>query len=447
MSFGGYKFSGYRVDNTTYSTSIERCLAIHAARIRAFLNASSAAGSPWVADSAWLTGTLGFDASTGTITSGVNNGVIHVLLGEDGNPHGYSSYFKYSQDDVNGYYFIMTVDNYNIDYSGSTTQLGITLNTQTVPVFPSSYYINYGPLYASCFHCFSKDPFGHAPTGQEGKDYRYLNIDGQGASRLVSVGMTHTENGYFSDAKNSNVSTGFVGYSSYVVLFGYAIKDTDIIALCSLSEAASYSNPFNTDTNTHISVMSLNGFSELYCKDDVYKFLLLNIKNGYYRNSSPVNNEISCNQMSGRGNAILDINGNQLPGTSTTNNYTFPWISFDHRTYYAPSGANYTPFSGISVFGYLASIQCGKGCTNPELLCVSVGTSSTTNPIFSSPVDGSLLLIGRNYYNFPMMGLNENNLSAGTQLYWDMFIGWDSSNPDIKTDAAWPEYNAVIPVS
>lgn len=451
MAFGGYKFAGYRVDKTQYSSSIERCLAIHAARIRAFLNASTAAGNPWFADPDWLTGEMSFDASTGEITGGVNNGLVHVLIGEDGTQHGYSSYFKYSQNDVEGYYFIMTVNNYNIDYSGSDTQLGITLNESTIPIWRESNSYYGAPFNASCFHCFSKDPFGHAPSGQEGKDYRYLNLDHKGSSRLISIGYNRpvgSSTRFNSNSLNSNISSGFVGLDSgyEIVFFGYVIKDTDIISMCSVYTSNNYVNPFSINSNTHVTVMSLNGFSELYCKDDTYRFLLLNIKNGYYSSSSygSLYDEVSCNGMNGDFNAILDVNGNQMPGTSYNRYYAFPSLWIDQRTIHTVPGANYIPFSGISVKGYLNSLQYGKGCTNPELLSVSVGNNATQNNLFSSPVDGNLLLIYRFSGNLGnIIDINGSAL-ASESLNYDFFIGWDSSNPDIRTDAAWPEYNPTV---
>lgn len=454
MAFGGYKFAGYRVDNTEYVTSITRCLAIHAARVRAFLNASSAAGTPWAADPAWSTGTIDLDPATGAIQSGAADGIIIEQTGLDGNVHGYLTCFKYSNV-INGYYAILTTDDYHIGVGGSGVT-GLLLNPDSCIRYTEYSDLYAGPIYASCLHCLSLDPFGHAPSGEAGKDCWYLVDSNSRSMRLKSIGYNIAlSSSYLPDYSYSG---GFVTSNSDISHFGYVIRDKDITVISAAAPKSSYANPFYSGIlDTHVTVMSLDGFSELYGKDDAYKFLEFELCNNYYDSGSG-GDETKCNLLQGWHHQILNSDGRAMvDNTERYDSHPVVRVLMDVRTFYNPSGANYAPFMGIPLYcsyGYVSGTQGFKGSTNPELLASNCTSQSLAYAPYSQAIDGSLLFI-RNVDSsgnvhgqtwFPSNGSSEN-MSADSVItgYCNLYIGWDVQNPDLKTDAAWPEYTPAVP--
>jgi hypothetical protein len=135
-------------------------------------------------------------------------------------------------------------------------------------------------------------------------------------------------------------------------------------------------------------------------------------------------------------------------------------IPLDARAMYDAPGANYAPFMGIPFFimNYISGTQYFKGTTNPELVSTNLSMQELTYSNYSPVIDGSLLYIYRltissSYSNgtiptwSPYTSNNNYNSkfsSSGINGYYNVYIGWDSSNPDIRTDAAWPEYNPSV---
>lgn len=462
MSFGGYKFAGFRVDNSQYANSTYRCLAIHAARVRAFLKASNEANStnpPWFVDPDKQSGELNVDVSTGAITQATSDGVIHEFK-VDGAIKAYSSYFKYSSGDLNGYYYILTM----VDYAIGTGDSGhiILPKASCLQRYSDSYissgsYYFYGPRKASCFHCFSLDPF---PSDLNPGNFV---LSGLRSTRLCSVGTNSMHN-----SSRSYESGGYVNYSTIVSMFGYAVKDTDIIVL-SGSRGLSSTNPFSSSNGGHINVLSLNGFLDLYVPGDDYKLLQYDARNTSVGNSNYSSvydeTEVPTNAQRGAVDQVLDPqSGEPLIDVQSAHRLQL-FVLPDLRTYYSPSGAQSTPYCGLQACIYDVAYSTGttpystpfsnttqfiKGGTNPELVCMSSTTWSISNTIYSTTVDGNLL-----YTNTvsasgggTMIYPEQTTLNTGGGWYkgnYNFFIGWDSGNPDIKSDVAWPEYNAVIP--
>lgn len=449
MAFGGYKFAGYLVDNSQYSTSIERCAAIHAARIRAFLDASAKAGNPWIIDPAWKDGEFDINLSTGALSSNPGAGCIHDLIGKDGNSHGYLTYFK-RDSTASGYYAILTTDQYSISYESSTTPTGLNF-MQSACIYEktgtSSW--NYGPAAASCFHAMSLEPFGRAPSGSSNPDYMYI-VDGTSKStRLQSIGSNYVSSSY-----PYNVSDGYVSISSKCY-FGYAIKGDDLLIFSSFTNS---SNPWNSIANTHVNIMSLNAFSEMYNPNDVYGLLNYEVKN-HSISSSGYHGEQNASQYRGEYSQFLGSNGQQV----CSNNYqTAMGINpvVEVKTKYNPSGTNTVPFCGVPFYLYAAygsPLQFGtnqifKGSTKPELLCANLSSESLSYTPYSTVLDGSLMFLYGVTTSSTTTGLafvpptNGSNLLQANALsgYYNTYIGWDSENPDISTDASWPTYTPDV---
>ena len=447
MAFGGYKFAGYLVDNSQYSTSIERCAAIHAARIRAFLDASAKAGNPWIIDPAWKDGEFDINLSTGALSSNSGAGCIHDLIGKDGNSHGYLTYFK-RDSTASGYYAILTTDQYSISYSSSTIPTGLNLLQEECIYFKNtSSSTGYGPKAASCFHVMSLEPFGHAPSGSTNPDYMFLVNMTSKSTRLQSIGANNYDTSY-----PYNVTSGYVNLSMSSTYFGYAIKGDDILVFSSYKGSSEAANPWNGETNTHVSALSLNAFSEIYCPNDTYGLLNYEVKN-YCSNSD---NSSKASFARGSYNQILNHNGEQIcQNDYTTSRFLSPVA--EAITTYAPSGTNSVPFYGLPM--YLASDygnmyvlsgnQVVKGRTKPELLCANFSITSLSITSFSAVLDGSLLFLYNFYFNngvaykIPVATWSGTG-SPSYQGYYNTYIGWDSENPDISTDASWTTYTPDV---
>ena len=447
MSFGGYKFAGYLVDNSQYSSSIERCAAIHAARIRAFMDASAKAGNPWIIDPAWKDGEFDINLSTGVLSSNPGAGCIHDLIGYDGNSHGYLTYFK-RDSSTSGYYAILTTDQYSISYSSSTTPTGLNLlQDECIFYKKSSSAIGYAPKNASCFHVMSLEPFGHAPSGSSNPDYMYLVGTTTKSTRLQSIGCNVVDTSY-----PYNVTAGYVSYSAQLCYFGYAIKGDDILVFSSFRNSGA-ANPWNSVTNTHVSIMSLNAFSEFYCPNDTYGLLNYEVKN-YGAGSD---SEATTINSAGIFNQILNHNGDQI----CYNDYDTQRLAYaviDSKTQYYPSGTNSVPFCGIALrinasYGsplVLSGNQYFKGSTKPELLCSNLSTLQLGVTYFAPVLNGSLMfLYAINCSNgagviIPTASWSVSSLNSSLSGYYNVYIGWDSENPDISTDASWTSYTPDV---
>lgn len=448
MAFGGYKFAGYLVDNSQYQTSIERCAAIHAARIRAFMDASAKAGNPWIIDPAWKDGEFDINLSTGDLSSNPGAGCIHDLIGYDGNSHGYLTYFK-RDSSTSGYYAILTTDQYSISYSSSTTPTGLNfLKEECLYCKYNSYSTYYGPDSASCFHVMSLEPFGHAPSGSSNPDYMYLVGTATKSTRLQSIGTNVDSSSY-----PYNISSGYVSLSESSCYFGYAIKGDDILVFSSYKVSGT-TNPWNSITNTHVSIMSLNAFSEFYCPNDTYGLLNYEVKN--YGSGSDT--EAVSAYSYGIKNQILNHNGDQICYNSyQTARDIYPVI--EAKTYYDPSGTNTVPFCGVpfvlvTAYGdalILGGNQQVKGSTKPELLCANVSKTLLSLNCFSTVLNGSLMYLYSNSgtsegcgSTVPLGSSSSISLTNIFKGYYNTYIGWDSENPDISTDASWTSYTPDV---
>ena len=450
MAFGGYKFAGYLVDNSQYSTSIERCAAIHAARIRAFLDASAKAGNPWIIDPAWKDGEFDINLSTGALSSNSGAGCIHDLIGKDGNSHGYLTYFK-RDSTASGYYAILTTDQYSISYSSSTTPTGLNfMYEECIYIKVTSSNTGYGPGTASCFHAMSLEPFGHAPSGSSNPDYMYLVGTATKSTRLQSIGSNKIESSY-----PYNISDGYVSLTASSCYFGYAIKDDDILVFSAYKGSLGSSNAWNGPYNTHVSIMSLNAFSELYCPNDTYGLLNYEVKNYF----SSTGGEHSSDYTRGPFGQILNHNGEQICQNSyQTLRRLLPVI--EAKTRYNPSGANTIPFCGVPIYletvygsdSVLSGNQYFKGSTKPELLCANVSSIGLGTTPYTSILNGSLLYLytitctdGSALY-WAVNSTSNSGLTSSSPLagYYNTYIGWDSENPDISTDASWPTYTPDV---
>jgi hypothetical protein len=294
----------------------------------------------------------------------------------------------------------------------------------------------------------SLEPFGHAPSGSSNPDYMYLVGTATKSTRLQSIGANVNSSNY-----PYNISSGYVSLSGSSCYFGYAIKGDDILVFSSFKTSGA-ANPWNSITNTHVSIISLNAFSEFYCPNDTYGLLNYEVKN--YGTGS--NTEVNASYTYGAKNQTLNYNGDQICYNSyQTSRALLPVIEV--KTYYDPSGTNTVPFCGVpfvlsTSYGdayILGGNQQVKGSTKPELLCANVSKTSLSLNCFSTVLNGSLMHLYSHSASsdgcgcIPPIGeWSSISLSSIFTGYYNTYIGWDSENPDISTDASWTTYTPDV---
>lgn len=417
MSFGGYKFAGFRASYDSNQTYTERALVIHKTRLNAFVTASAAVGSPWVLDPDRLDGSVAFGTTTGA---------IHAMKDSNDDVCGYASFLKYIGGTKTGYYLIMTVRKYAIDYASGINFTG----DQTMNV----YQTGRGPYYASCLHALSLSPFGDLPV-DGGQSVDLIPSD---STRIMSVGG----NGFYNSSPLASSDCGFVGYQGDCV-FGYAIRGTDIISF------ARTGTKYNAaDNNNFVQTLSVDAFAEYYNVEDNKGLLAF----------CPLGDGVSSNnkyEYGGNGNYIGKagqlLSPNAAP-MSMRGNRNLIKIFPDVRSCFESSGANIIPLSGVvlAVDGQdvFDSGQYAKGCTNPEFFACNFSNAQLSNTLFDQYANSLLYVnsIAGNTGNYGLRTVSPTSATLGSASYsglgyFNMYVGWDEDNPDIRTEAAWPVYN------
>jgi hypothetical protein len=433
MSFGGYKFSGLRVDYNSSLSSIQMALLIHKARVKAFVSANALVSNPWVFDTDKLSGSIAFETTSGA---------IYELKSGNNGTHGYASFFKHSSSPV-GYYLILTLEDAQIAANSSSTlssSINIRLD-QLCNYSDSSYYVM--PSRCSCLHSISLSPFGSLP--QDGnQSLGFLPSD---ATRLTSIGgnsKNSTDSYPISITGSPNILNTLSSVNSASQLFGYAVRDTDIITF------TKYGVKFSSGESTNfIHVLSLNAFSEMYNLNDSNRVLLYPVLGS--DEASEIGSQNSSNNYPGVHTQLFGRLGNLEAMVNGSRNkiYVFP----DIRSNFEAVGNSIIPLEGavfaIDGMDVFENGQYAKGSTNPELLCVNTTYSRQSNTLFDLYTDG-LMKVGEyqtsstsaSIHYYPCIGQNTalSNAAYAGHGYVNVFIGWDSSNPDLRTNDAWTVY-------
>lgn len=437
MAFGGYKFKGFRVDYSSSDSAFQRMMKIHSARVRSFIEASAAAGNPWDYDPDRKNGSYKFDAAYNNIGYTSNNeGEFHLMYGTDPQCHGIATFFKHSAEPV-GYYLILTTNMWNS--STWENRQGIVLDSSYL--LKSTLDSKIAPKGGSCFHCLSHSPFGSLPVGGAASS----DLIPSAAMRLKSIGSNYYDEN--SSTKFMDIESGFCA-AQLSCVFGYAVKDADIISICATGTNAS-------NVNKHCEVMSLNGYSQKFLIDDEYGLFDIGMLNDI-KSSYP--SEIYSSSYAFDDNGQLcNSNGSEVCFNNTPNQMI---ILPEHRGYYIPSGASYNPVQGVTIAvdhndmstAPLDNNQFVKGATNPELLACDYTTTAPGLTAYDTFAGGNLMFLARvnmtsssDYFPRVIRG-GYSNATYGDYFrgYFNLYCGWDPSNPDVRTDSAFTVYNPTI---
>lgn len=417
MSFGGYKFRGYHLAKDSNDSDSLHLLKMHKTRLSAFVAANTATSGNWSFDPDKLSGDLDFEST---------QNAIYSMTGVDTTTHGYASFFKYHNTEENevGYYLIITTNCYSI---GTATN-GVSFSQDQCTLEGQSMF---APIYCSCLHAISKDPFGNLPSSTASVD-----LLPSSSTRLFTIGCNCHGNTNFTNV--DNVNKGFFAENDFYV--GYSIKDKDIISFATSNPVTKYPT---------IDVMSLNVYSTFYDAQDEEGIFMSSI-NCYSGNVSTGSDETEKNIGVDRVLQTLTKYSSCVGhDVHTTELRLSPSIS----ALYISSGATSIPFEGLNVVNKsfnsgFGSTNLVKGITNPELLASNVSSEKLSVDNNIAFANGNLLLVCQYSINsssqkakYPAFSETQSNGSDSTiyssSWYFNLFIGWDVSNPDLSTTSSW----------
>lgn len=420
MAFGGYKFRGYHLTKDGNDSDAVHLLKMHKTRLSAFVAANIATSGSWNFDPNKLTGDVAFDST---------QNAIHSMIGGDTTVHGYASFFKYDNDGETGYYLIITTNCYSI---GTATN-GISFSSDQGTLEGQS---SYAPFLCSCLHAISKDPFGSLPTSTASAD-----LLPSSSTRLFPIGRNCFGNSNYLNF--DNVNKGFFAENDFYA--GYAIKGKDIISFATYDPVNIYPT---------IDVISLNAFSTFYDQQDE-EGLLMSCVNCYTGNAS--SNYTECNFANSTAGVDKILQTLTKYGVCVGNDAYTTSLAFSPSisALYISSGATSIPFEGLNVVN--ASFNSGfgstnlvKGITNPELLASNVSSDKLSVDDYIAFANGNLLLvcqykISSSSYRakYPIFVESKNDGSSSSlylnNWYFNLFIGWDESNPDLSATSSWTD--------
>lgn len=456
-NFGGYKFKGKCLEYDSLRTGETRLEDLHKTRVKAFLDANAEhLTPPWILDSDRV-GDADFDG---------NIGAIHTIKDSSNNKVGFASFFKYRDTSKPGYYLIFTS---SWSTYTSNTQYPRLLDYQLM-YSKTGNSSNYEYIFSKssvCLHAISVTQFGDLPSpGSPSVDFIPV-----GSSRLVSVGQNNAMNTFNDVSLNeSAVSSGFCE-SSYDVCFGYAIKDTDIIAF-------SAPNKQSLVDKINVSILSIDAFSQYSCPNDSYGLLLfmpfsLNGSDSEADYSSAFGISEYGQFLTEEGNCLCMNKAFKLANPNENSNYfrVKAGISCDISSFYYSTAASSIPLKGVNLYlestssSYsMASGQVSKGTTRPELMCNNITSVSSSLDTYDTFLDGNLLFVHKNrmvagtsgsstYMYYAPICLHGGSVSTyytssldqyhypWYSAYHNLYVGWDSSNPSLIDPTSWETFD------
>jgi hypothetical protein len=425
MSFGGYKFKGYKVvrANLANNTYANWCLLVHQARIKAFMESCTLSGAQWH-----------FSKTNGALSFESYGNVIYRVANGNGEYHDYLSFFKYGTEEL--YYMIATLGEYYFNSTQGTPAKYASSEYQFQGGSTTAGLYKYAG-YASALSLqeFSDlGCFGTYPT-------RALPCTSQKGSGAVNT---------FTNGVKQNTS-GFTISTSNTIYVGYATKNKDIITIGH--------NGWNGAC-----VESGDAFSSLCDPSDNYRLAKINL--GFFNSESSYYTPTNAECLDGWTNECLDTEGrrsNRLTSTSSSYNNVLALVPSALPYFY--SGGQNIPYGSV----YLSSLSTNsnmvklstenllvKGVINNELLSVNnfEYTAMNFQPALGTTVMGGNLLtvmcvckmstqispsLGRIHHGYTIAGTGSPEPYGSNNMYPVAYVGWDASNPDINNDDSWPE--------
>lgn len=428
MSFGGYKFKGYKVvrANLATNTYANWCLLVHQARIKAFMESCALSGAQWH-----------FSKTNGPLAFENYGNVIYRVANANGEYHDYLSFFQYGDEEL--YYMISTLGEYYWQ-DGTPEILRDSQYQEQGGTTTSNHY-----KFAGYSSALSLQPFG------DGGPFYFS--DNSNSYPVHALPCTSQMCGAWTNYYTNGVRSGTAGFSpssAGKIKVGYATKGKDIITI----------RPDNKGC-----VESGEAFASLCDPDDSYT--LAKIVLGAHAMETNYNEPANTVSLDYWTNECLDASGNRSSkNTSTSTAYKNNLAVIpDVNSYFSPGGTK-VPFGSVSLgttgaYNNLVSLNSNniftKGVIKPELLCCNSYYSETRSQqpaIGSTVLGGNLLTLcacqkipltgdeplrGRIHagYTVPGTGYTEN--SAICFCFPVAYVGWDPSNPDITNESSWPE--------
>lgn len=414
MSLGGYKFVGYKcarpsdyvVGDTTSETNW--VLLVHKTRVKAFMDSCALSGAQWT-----------FNHTQGQFSLGSYGNVIYRL---DDVGYNYASFFKCGSSEA--YYLILTAGYWDVgssDLSAGKISLYRMLKTAN-----NSSNNNQQLARVSCMHSISYEDFAEDVV----TDFEYKKC-----TLLMPVG-----NIYCSGSGNQLYPSWNTGEQCFLTntsnYFGYATKDKSIISFAG-----------KDINNIQVGVTAIDGLSALSSPSDPYNIfsISLNLGSGTYGESTLTKRSSNSFQFTDHAFTTLCSNGLKYDILGIYNQYgtlTWPmsaWIVGGNQTipYEAPvltTSGNYDTINRPLNIDGIGT----KGRTKIDLIACNVfRNSSDLFGYLATAANGNYLALDyTTHTNMSAVYVGTTYSNAIPQYY----VGWDESNPDIRTEDAWSSY-------
>ena len=392
MALGGYKFAG-RYCNKGSLSDTEWCLLMHKTRVKAFLDANALSNAGWEVD--YTDGEIAFENYGNCI---------------------------YRLDDL-GYNFVTTFKNGDSAFFHICTyckwQTGAASLAQgIIQIAPVRSYPSSSGTLAE-----SRGSSLFCRIGTQRKAPNDTSIFGM--TELVPTGAY----GSYADSSISPAST-YTAASVSSFYYGFAIKGKHIIAF--------YTGGVPTAASP-VTVFSADAFQTVYNTDETVRYG--DILFSFSTNVSSYGERAGCSgeqNVQSTNFAYVDGNSNYLGAT---------WMFAPYATGVAQPTELY-PFESVSLSNTEkpsgSYYKCAGRGVFPIDLIARMTTSGAAFSRLSTAGNGNYLTVykssGANYV-YPIGQSAQNRFTANENL----FVGWDPSNPDIKTAAAWTEYTPEAP--
>lgn len=404
MSLGGYKFAGYKCNKGSLSDTAF-CLLMHKTRLKAFTEACSKSGANW--HFCKNSGTIDFEGKTG------------VIYDAGGNGYNFISFFQYG--DESKYIAIISLPN-------PSSSIGQNWNYQIGACYGKyqENTVRYAWCYVSMFHIVSMSPFD---------DTGFLTSGSYPTNALGMVPITHFYLTQSTGLSTKNI-TGSFYYECYnnnrPIYFGYAIKGSKVISLCSIDKDGTYL------TNGYIfpSVMGFDAL-KLSSQSDQYNLFHANLsgvasdfpeylyvkKNGWH-----VNNLTQILRSDGSRYTSITYATSVMFNTTSLANFVYG-VSTDMPFSAMRIVTNEVSDWQLRTSGALLNSNgiASKGLIDIDFMACNCTDGYANLKACGAYANGNYLLACKDY--------------GGYQQY---YVGWDPSNPDITLDASWEEYTDVV---
>lgn len=423
MSFGGYKFKGYKVvrANLATNTYANWCLLVHQARIKAFMESCALSGAQWH-----------FSKTNGPLAFEDYGNVIYRVANANGDYHDYLSFFQYG--DENLYYMISTLGEYYPESSAGTPY--IRSNARYCGAGASS-AASMKFKFASFSSALSREEFNDA-----GPFATWPNSALACTSQRCDYEDAMSNWGSVSEA---STNTSLSGVNNYI---GCVTKGKDIIW-------------FRQKQYNVCCIESGDAFSAFCDPDDTIGLLKIVLGFNTAENQNTVPS--SAHVLHYFNAECLASSGERAFATSsyTNNTYSNATIIPDYGAFIkaggtkVPFGSVYLSNLGKNIYDYSANKINQKGLIKNELLCANVYAYSAFNdapPIGAPVLGGNLICAAESLYTgsaaFNIHGMTAGyktpcvgitNASTTDTIGICCYVGWDPSNPDITNESSWPE--------